>query len=68
MATKTKWKVISNVDGFGLECQKCKHKISLVGVLFADISIKTCPFCESEMDIDSIDEDALLRLSEGNAT
>lgn len=67
MEKKAKWKVVTVEDNYGLECENCKHKISLVDLLFADISTSRCPFCNSLMDLE-IDEDELMNLSEGLAT
>ena len=62
---KKKWILKSTDFGMGLECENCEHKISLKDYAMADREIYICPFCGSEMDLDSIDEDEIQELLEG---
>lgn len=48
-----------------LECENCEHKISLKDYAMADRAINICPFCGREMDLDSLDEDEIQELLEG---
>lgn len=45
------WEFGSNDFGGFIRCSKCNHKISSVDVIFADTSINTCPFCNTEIEI-----------------
>lgn len=62
---KPVWKLIGTQMGWALECSECKHKISIKQYAFADQPISTCPFCEKEMDLSSIDEDEIQELLKG---
>lgn len=59
------WKIV-NVGGvYGLECPHCHHKLSLKEFIFGDRSVdETCPFCQEDVSVNSIDYDKVLELME----
>ena len=63
-----KWILVSTDLGMGIECENCGHKISIKDYEMADISVETCPFCKAEMDLDSIDDDEIHDILEGEFT
>lgn len=61
---KQHWEFISSPEEYGIECSKCKHKIGAKDAFLADrVSIKTCPFCHSEMDMSNFDYDKLFDMA-----
>lgn len=62
---KYKWFLISSDLGMGIECENCGHKISLKDYEMADMRFDFCPFCKEEMDLDSIDDEEVQDLLEG---
>lgn len=62
MAVKRRWVFGTNDLGDFLSCEKCGHKLSAKQVLFAKQDYRTCPWCESEMDMN---QDDLDRMKEG---
>lgn len=59
MAITRRWVFGTNDLGDYISCEKCGHKIAAKHVVFGKYDLNTCPFCESEMDLDQKDLDRL---------
>jgi DNA-directed RNA polymerase subunit RPC12/RpoP len=62
---KAEWKLESFDLGYALVCSNCGRKVGLRKVEMADIDISKCPNCDSEMNLDSLDEDELMEYAKG---
>lgn len=64
MATKAAWELKADDTGAFLRCTHCGRRVSAKHFVFADIAYEKCPDCGYEMDMDSMDEELLDRISQ----
>lgn len=66
MTEKTySWELVSTDLGYGLRCSNCDFTISVKDWEYGDQNTDKCPRCGKQMDLDSVDEDEILSLAEG---
>ncbi len=63
--TTYSWELVSTDFGYGLRCSNCGFTISVKDWEYADQDTRRCPKCDKQMDLDSVDEDEILSMAEG---
>lgn len=45
------WRLIKKYDTIGVMCPECKHKMSALSFIFADVPTTECPWCHKPLSI-----------------